>query len=413
MRLERWVCVTAATTCSEVRHGEGLDLDAAIVDLVSRGAVKVPPYPAVALQLDALVKREDYGLDELIRLVASDQALAADALRCANSAFYARGSPVSSLPGAVCRIGSKELVRLALASGLGSISRGGGALASMKRSVWQRALASAAVAQELARSRDLAPDEAFACGLLHDFGEVVAIACVEELLEGTDARAMPAEHWDEVVKRYHIELGLVLAARWNLPPLISDVVSLHHSGAPQGAAEPAMVELVAAADEVVALLDVEAHLPPERLGALSALSERECKAVARVLERLPGFIASFEGAARTGLVEKSLVEPLAVDELMAGPTPVRFPVTVTVNRVVHAYQAMGIASNNLMVWGEAPLPDNVLAELKLGCEPPLTCWGTAKLSWKDGEGHTVLLQPFALNGPAQTIWKDLVRATTA
>ncbi len=90
-----------------------------------------------------------------------------------------------------------------------------------------------------------------------------------------------------------------------------------------------------------------------------------------------------------------------------------FPVTLTMGREVRQYQAMGIATSNLMVTGGAPLPENVLMELKLGSTPPLTCWATAKLSWPEGEGHTVLLQPFALNGTSQGIWKELVRSTTA
>src|SRR6266540_1684124 len=96
-----------------------IDLDAAIVDLVSRGAVKIPPYPAVAMKVEQLVRRQDFGLGELTKLVASDQALAADALRLANSAFYSRGTPITSLNAAIGRIGAKEVSRLALASGLG------------------------------------------------------------------------------------------------------------------------------------------------------------------------------------------------------------------------------------------------------------------------------------------------------
>src|SRR5689334_15913589 len=99
-------------------HVAAPELDAAIIELVSRGAVKVPPYPAVAMRVEEMVRREDYGLGELTRLVASDQALAADALRCANSAFYSRGGTVTSLNAAITRIGAKEVVRLALASGL-------------------------------------------------------------------------------------------------------------------------------------------------------------------------------------------------------------------------------------------------------------------------------------------------------
>jgi putative nucleotidyltransferase with HDIG domain len=390
-----------------------LDLDAAIVDIVSRGAVKVPPYPAVALKVEALVRREDFGLDELSKLVASDQALAADALRCANSAFYSRGSSVASLTAAITCIGAKEVVRLALASGLGAHAHKAGPLASLKRRIWMEALVSAGLAQALARSRRLPAEEAFVCGLLHDFGKMIAVSCVEDLLVGQEANhARPLEEWIEVVDRYHVELGLVLAAQWALPALVSDVITLHHGDDLSGTDQPRMVALIQATDEVVHLLNDRTSVGPEELGAVSALSGAECEIVTRVLERLPAFIASFE-TGQGADAGPSAVEQEPADHFMAGPTPVSFPVTLSMGREVRTCQAMGIATSNLMVTGAAPLPENVLMEMKLGSTPPLTCWATVKLSWPEGAGHTILLQPFALNGASQEIWKDLVRSTTA
>jgi putative nucleotidyltransferase with HDIG domain len=391
-----------------------IDLDAAIVDLVSRNAVKVPPYPAVAMKVDELVRREDYGLDELAKLVASDQALAADALRCANSAFYSRGVATASLNQAIARIGAKEVARLAIASGLGAHARKPGPLAALKRRVWLEALAAAALAQELAKSRHLPADEAFVCALLHDFGKMIGIACIEELL-GAHARpqARPAEHWVEVVDRYHVELGLVLAARWELPQLVSDVISLHHEPEPSGAAHPPLVDLVAAVDEVVGMLRDHTSLATEDLGAVSGLSAQECDLVSRVLERLPGFIASFEGGAPAPAAGPSLIEVASPDRFLTGPTPVSFSVKVTVGREQRGYRALGIAANNLMVSGAAPLPENALVQLELGSTPPLTCWATSKIAWQERGAHTVLLQPFALNGKAQAVWKDLVHQTKA
>jgi len=390
------------------------DLDAAMVDVVSRGAVKVPPYPAVALQVEKLIQKADYGLDELSRLVTSDQALAADTLRCANSAHYSRGQVVTGLDQAIARIGGKEMARLAIASGLGGQARAPGPLTPLKRRVWLDGLAAAALARDLARKRQLDPEEAFVCGLLHDFGRMIAIACIEEIVAACpDLKPRPPEHWLAVVDRYHVELGLVLAARWGLPPIVSDVISLHHSQDWAGAADPRMVELVMVTDEVVRLLGESIFLTPEDLGTVSLLAASECELVSRVLDRLPGFIASFEGEQPLPRPAQSLVEvELPSEDPTAGPTPVEFPVLVTAGRERRHYRAMGIATANLMVNGPEPLPENVLLQIEMGSEPPISCWATAKLSWPERGGHTVLLQPFALNGKAHDTWRDLLRATT-
>jgi hypothetical protein len=221
------------------------------------------------------------------------------------------------------------------------------------------------------------------------------------------------EYWLEVVDRYHVELGLVLAARWDLPALISDVISLHHADDWRGAAVPGLVELVAAADEVVRLLDARAYLTPEDLGAAASLSAPECELVSRVLDRLPGFVASFEGDAPAPQAGGSMVEPPPPpDEIVCGPTPVSFAVKLLVGRDTRTCQAMGIATHVLMVHGDRPLPENSLLQMEMGSEPPISCWATAKLSWEEDGGHTVLLQPFALNGAAHDVWKALLRQST-
>lgn len=368
------------------------------------------------MQVEKLVKREDYGVDDLSKLVSSDQALAADALRCANSAFYSRGTQVTTLNQAIARIGGREMARLAIASGLGTHARKPGPLASVKRRVWLEGLASAALAQELARKRALDPEEAFLCGLLHDFGRMIAIACIDEIAAAYPAcPALPLEGWLEVVDRYHVELGLVLAAKWELPEDVSDVISLHHAEDWRGAAAPRMVELVIATDEVVRLLGEAIYLTPEDLGTVSTLTAPECELVSRVLDRLPAFIASFEGEGMPPASGQSLVapDPASADDEMTGPTPVDFPVLVTVGREKREFRAMGIATANLMVNGPQPLPENVLLQVEMRSEPPIPCWATAKLSWPENGGHTVLLQPFALNGKSHDVWKDLLRATTA
>jgi hypothetical protein len=207
----------------------------------------------------------------------------------------------------------------------------------------------------------------------------------------------------------------VLAAQWHLPDIVSDVVSQHHADDPAGAAEPRLVELVAVTDEVVALLTDQTWLTPEDLGAVSSLSAPECEAVARVLERLPAFIASFEGQGSQPSASPgpSLIEPESADHFLTGVTPADFPVTVVVSRETRQYQATGIASVNLIVKGPKPLPENTLMELRLASPTPFSCWGTAKLSWPEGDAFTVILQPFALNGPSQASWKELMRQAKA
>jgi len=382
------------------------DLDQAIVDLVARGGVKVPPYPAVAFRIDALLRTGDYGVEDLSRLVSSDQVLAADVIRCANSAVYARGSPAASVKQAVGRVGAKDVAALALASGLGSHATAPGKLASLRRRAWFDALASALLCQALAPRRKLSPDVAFAAGLLHDFGRVVAIACIEDILAQQKTGPRSEAAWGEVIDRYHVELGIVMAARWGLPPVLADVISMHH-GDPAAAADPALVDAVAAADEVVTLLGDRVALPPEDLGLASLVASAEHDAIGNALHGLPAFIASFEtpDAWRGGGESLVAHDPPARRE---APPPPPHEVRLSLGGKDHGFRILGVASTHLMLVGGTAVPENMLLQMKVCCDPPLEGFASVKLSWPEGDGTAILLQPYALAGEALSRWKALV-----
>src|SRR5512140_486721 len=157
-------------------------LEQAIRDLVERGTLRLPPYPAVAVRVQEALGRKDAGLAEVAQLVGADAVLAASILRCANSVMYRRGAPQTDLLQGITRIGAAEVLRLLLASGLSSGAQAVGSLVSVRRLIWIEGLASAAVCQELARLRGLRTEEAFVLGLLHDFGKIVASTALEALI---------------------------------------------------------------------------------------------------------------------------------------------------------------------------------------------------------------------------------------
>jgi putative nucleotidyltransferase with HDIG domain len=377
-----------------------VDLDTAIADLVERDAVEIPPYPAVAMKLERLVGGGDFGLDELARLVASDQALAADVLRCANSAAFARGGPVASVPQAVARIGAGELSRIAFASALSGRALSRGPLALLRRRVWHDAVASAVLARELARPRGLARDEAFACGLLHDFGRVLALECLERIARGTrHPRAMPSRFWEAVVDSHHVRLGAVLAAKWALPQVLVEAITLHHDEDLPAARHPEMVRAVALCDRLVRLLDDRSHVGLADVTAIQQLGEEETEALVRGIEVVPGFVAAFERevpAPDRGLLEAASAPPARSPR---GPLGVRVG--------GESYAVTGFASHQLVLKGQAPLPEGALLEVAIDEVPPVHFHARVLLCWEEAGRFGVVLMPFALAGPALLRWQGL------
>jgi HD-like signal output (HDOD) protein len=384
--------------------GSGTDLDRAVADLVARGELELPPYPAVAFRIARLVRGGDYGLDELGRLVSSDQALAADLLRVANSPVYQRGTPVASIPAAAARVGAEELSRLALALGLGPVAAARGPLAPLRRGVWHDALASGVLCRDLARARHLDADDAFTCGLLHDFGRIIAIAAIERIASGSrPARAMPASFWNAVVDRYHVDIGRTLAMRWELPEVVADTIALHHAQGASDAPCQQLLDIVRTVDPLVGLLSERSSLGAADVAALSTLSESDTDALERTLQGLPAFIASLEQPA---LPEEHawLEGPPRAPERAAGDRGVYFHVGGG------DFAAVGFGPHQLHLRGTVPLPEGLLVEVEALQPRAFTFHARVLLSWSEGSRFGVVLMPFALTGPALLHWRALVPA---
>jgi HD-like signal output (HDOD) protein len=390
------------------------DLDGAIRDLVARGAVPIPPYPAVALQVQRLVGQSDFGLAEIARLVSADAALSADVLRCANSSLHARGAPATNLGQAITRVGAQEVARLALGSGLAAQAQAPGPLAPLKRRIWIESAAGAVLCQELARLRGLRAPEGFVLGLLHDFGRVVATACLEAILERRrDATPRPLEGWAEIVDRHHVPLGLAMAAQWGLPQLVGEVIALHHGGTGP-CQDPDLLEVVKVSDRVVALLSSRPEVGDADLAVLPLRVNSERPAVLRIVERIPEFVAAFEPPDPGRPGPPSLVAPPPA-ALAPGQRPATFRVTVVLQRRTHELAAAAIAANGLVAVGREALPVNQLLEVTLHPPPrPFKLWATARLCRPHEGGFLVELQPYALSGEPRARWAaEFARAVPA
>ncbi len=382
-------------------------IEQALAALAERREVVVPPYPAVAMRVQEVMGRKNFGLGEVAELIGADGVLASDLLRCANSVMYRRGAPVIDLTQALARIGVQQVTRLLLASGLASHAQALGPLVPLRRMVWIEGLSAAAVCQEVARLRGLRTEDAFTLGLLHDFGKVVAVAGLEALLEQEQLQVSFARaEWEGAVHRLHQPLGLAMAARWRLPGLVHEVIAGHH-GARAACSDPGLLAAVTVSDEVVALLLRKARVTEQDLAEGSGLSPAERGPVARVLEQIPDFVAAFESPASSAAVAAPRISPPPPSAAAAGRRPVKFGVSVSVARRPRMFSAAAIGEGDLVLRGDEPLPENRLLEAKLYGPRPFSIWVLSRRCQRDGAGYQVEVQPFALTGPLRELWSQL------
>lgn len=362
--------------------------DQQLVARVQRGDVRVPAYPPSAGKLQRVLGREGYTVADVVNVLRTDDVLAATTLRLANSAYYARGEPSSTLSKAVVRIGSQQLHRLTVAAGTTRLFASPGPLSGLRRRAWRQSLLSAAVCETLAHAAGDAPEESFVAGLLHDIGRVLAIAVIEEL-GGTNEE----EVWP-VVERFHVELGMVIAARWMLPAALEEVIADHHvrDAGPQDV----VLRRVQAADQVVAVLEAEPSVTAERLGAIALLTTKECATLAASIPQLPEFIEAFglnAGAETAVQSVKSASRPVQLKA--AGPDP------------ICAELVKGDATS-LTVRAGSPGRPNWLVQVTVD---ELTFWANVSASRPAAEGGFEWeLRPFALAADVAAKWSALTAA---
>ena len=104
----------------------------ALAQVVTQGDFTVPPYPAVALRLRRVLESDRHGIADVVKVIATDPALAATVLAAANSALFGNGSAITSLSAAVGRLGERALGALAIVSGMGAAAVAGGVLLDVK-----------------------------------------------------------------------------------------------------------------------------------------------------------------------------------------------------------------------------------------------------------------------------------------
>ncbi|HEX5099762.1 MAG TPA: HDOD domain-containing protein [Polyangiaceae bacterium] len=249
------------------------DLGKRLDEQVARGDFQVPPYPAVALKLQRIFARENYGVGEIADTIAADPALAARILGLANTALYRASEEITTLPRAVNRLGARVVSALALAAGVGGSAMHPGVLFDVKYRVWRRSVTAALACQKLAPLRGLDANEAFLVGLIHGLGRSVAVAALEALvLREKNVPPLMLLQWLAVAEGRRQPLALAVAERWQLPGEILAPLRPGAESTPMGA-------LVLEAERIAG--DLESSYRPE------ASSPAEARAVDELVQSLP------------------------------------------------------------------------------------------------------------------------------
>jgi putative nucleotidyltransferase with HDIG domain len=187
----------------------------------------LPTLPNVISKLNSLSDNDKASVQEMAKIVSSDQVLSARILRLANSPSYGFYR-VSTISNAMILLGVNVVKSLALSSSIFEIME--------KNSIglWEHSLGVGVAANLLARRLKLPECEEIAtAALLHDIGKViVSLKCSEaekqilQIVRDRQVYILEAER--EIIDTDHAEVGGWLAKSWFLPDKLSEPIAFHH-----------------------------------------------------------------------------------------------------------------------------------------------------------------------------------------
>jgi putative nucleotidyltransferase with HDIG domain len=216
----------------------------------------LPTLPDVVFQLHAALEDENVSQGQIAAIIDRDPALTARMLRVGNSALFNTGAKISTVLGAIQRLGIREVRATCIVLSVVKCFSDKGAGLNHQH-FWDHCAAVGLTTRMLwrklrRRGGSVGADDLYVAGLLHDVGLLLLDQFFPESFQETQEVHQLSEDplWkceDLVLGMDHGEIGALLLGSWKLPELLSRVVAAHHhpDTAPEEVREAAHVVHVA------------------------------------------------------------------------------------------------------------------------------------------------------------------------
>ena len=192
----------------------------------------VPPFPAIANRIIALVGKEGVSVSELTDLVKMDPSFSAELLRFANSALFGAPRKVTSLDQAILKVGTERIKTMATLVAMNSMVRSSVRIEALRK-VWIHSLVTAVISEEVARITQSNRETAYTAGLLHNLGTLGMMAAYPDeysgMLEVTNDGGFDLLRTEQdLFDIDHCDAGCYLAQDWGFPDELAAAIATHH-----------------------------------------------------------------------------------------------------------------------------------------------------------------------------------------
>jgi putative nucleotidyltransferase with HDIG domain len=195
-------------------------------------ALELPAVPLVATKVMDMVSDPNTSLNELHKVIISDQALTSRLLKVANSSFYGARHQVDTISEAIAIMGLNTLKNITLAVSTREVYKKFGII---EQKLWEHSIGVSIAAGMLADyGSTVKKEEAVIAGLLHDIGKVIMNNHDQNnfslLLERIHEEKVAFSSIEKDFFGFgHEEAGYMLMNKWGFPHMLCEVVRNHHN----------------------------------------------------------------------------------------------------------------------------------------------------------------------------------------
>ncbi len=247
----------------------------------------LPAFPEAVLRIQRLLESPNTTMDEVVRALGSEPALAARLLRMANSAHFRRlDDEITDLRKAVARMGFNVVRSVAVAFAMKQLRQKDAYSPEIRAELekaWRESIEIAALSYVLAKRRtSLNPDQALLTGLLHVLGRLYI------LMRASTTPGLTASGMLDVVAGWHAAIAKAILESWGLPETLQEAVERQDELDLEIEGDVTLTDVLIAA-KLLARGESEA-------GRFAALRRVAGEGAAEVLEEFAGEIAEMRTA---------------------------------------------------------------------------------------------------------------------
>jgi HD-like signal output (HDOD) protein len=186
--------------------------------------------PHVALRVIRLASDPNASMQEMAKVILTDQTIATKIIQIANSALYATAVEIRSINQALVRLGQVEVKNLMLAISLQTKIFKSRLYGGLARGYWERSVGAAFAARVIASGLKADKDEAFLCGLMHNLGRMIALTVIEEAQKAVGPDFRPSQSLiNAIADQYHRDVGSLTVEKWSLPPAVGETIRFYEN----------------------------------------------------------------------------------------------------------------------------------------------------------------------------------------